>query len=150
MKNKLLLLCLTLFLVNCKPTKTITEYKEVIKVDTLIRMQTNTIYKGVSDTITIDNPCDSSGIINQFYAKLVLPNGTIQIKNKGAKLLAISNFNDVLSSDKQEKRVSAEKNYFSIQKEVIKYRIPVWAIITIILESLIILLYIYLKVSKFI
>lgn len=80
------LLLIPFLFIACKAQKSTTEYKEIIKVDTLIRTQINTIYKGVTDTITIDNPCDSSGIINQFYAKLVLPNGTIQIKNKGTKL----------------------------------------------------------------
>jgi hypothetical protein len=131
--------------IACKAQKSTTEYKEVIKVDTFIRTQTNTIYKGVIDTITIDNPCDSLGIINQFYSKLILPNGTIQIKSKGNKLVAIANFNDISSSNKQEKQISNQTNTNKIQKEIIKYRTPSWIIATILIESIIILLYLYFR-----
>jgi hypothetical protein len=131
--------------IACKTQKSTTEYKEVIKVDTFIRTQTNTIYKGVIDTITIDNPCDSLGIINQFYSKLILPNGTIQIKSKGNKLVAIANFNDISSSNKQEKQISNQTNTNKIQKEIIKYRTPSWIIATILIESIVILLYLYFR-----
>ena len=144
------LLSLSLLFLACKPQKSVTEYKYVTKTDTLIRTQINTIYKGVTDTITIENPCDSTGIINQFYSKLILPNGTITIQSqkRSNNLIASVKINDVVSSDKSKSQSSYSERIAWKEKEVIKYRIPQWAIVTIIIESLIILLYLYIKLFK--
>jgi hypothetical protein len=146
MKNKLLLLCLTLFLVNCKPTKTITEYKEVIKVDTFIRSQIKTIYKAINDTLYLPSPCDSLGNI----VPITFTNQKVKYDASKKGILLIITEKQTSDSSIIEKSKSNNTSVQIKYKEVIKYRIPVWAIITIILESLIILLYIYLKVSKFI
>jgi len=91
MKHNFILL-FSLLLFACKPQKSIVEYKEVIKTDTLVKTQINTIYKGVTDTLIIDNPCDSSGILTNFYSKIVSPNATIKIEVVIIKLRYLQKF----------------------------------------------------------
>lgn len=145
--KKLIYILVSISLLACKPQKSITEYKYITKTDTLIRSEINTIYKGVTDTITIDNPCDSVGIINSFYTKLVLPNGIIEIKSnkKNNQLTGIVRIDDVVSSNKSQKQSSNAESITTKTKEVIKYRIPSWLIIALIIETFIIIAYLYLK-----
>lgn len=144
------LISLSLLFFACKPQKSVTEYKYITKTDTLIKSEIKTIYKGITDTITIDNPCDSTGIINHFYSKLVLPNGTITIRSErgNSKLKAFVKIDDAISSIKSQEKSRTSENIVTRYKEVIKYRIPQWAVITILIESLIILLYLYIKLFK--
>ena len=147
---KKLIYILPLFLLACKPQKSIIEYKYLTKTDTLIRTQTNTVYKGVTDTITVENICDSLGIINNFYSKLTLPNGTITIRSERGdnKLKAFVKLNDILSTTKRELQSRTSDSVTRKEKEVIKYRIPSWIIYTVIVETLLIALYVYLRIKK--
>ena len=62
---------------SCKHTKTLTEYKELVRIDTIQSVKIVEKYKAIHDTLTIVNPCDSSGLLSNFYSKLVLPQGKV-------------------------------------------------------------------------
>lgn len=148
--KKLIYILVSLSFIACKQQKSAIEYRYINKTDTLIKNEIKTIYKGITDTITIDNPCDSTGIINHFYSKLVLPNGTITIRSErdNSKLKAFIKIDDAISNIKSQEKSRSSENIVTRYKEIIKYRIPQWAIITILVESLIILLYLYIKIYK--
>lgn len=148
MKHNFILL-FSLLLFACKPQKSIVEYKEVIKTDTLVKTQINTIYKGVTDTLVIDNPCDSSGILTNFYSKIVSPNATIKIEGRNNKIKVSAKVLDAETNITDTKQYSATKNTNSLQKEVIKYRIPSWIIYVLLIETFILLIIIFRKVNLF-
>ncbi len=140
-KNKLFLLCLTLSLASCRPQKATTEYRESIKVDTFIREQLRIIHEAINDTLYLPTPCDSSVFL---YSKSI-PNGQATLSKKGNKLTF------VISTNKSEEvsEIQKEKTFRGATqikfKETIKYRIPTWAIVTILIESALISFYVYYK-----
>lgn len=144
MKLKHFLLCAILFLGSCKAQKSSIEYKEVIKVDTLIMEQVKTIYKATTDTLRIGNPCDSF----PFYIYKTIPYGSVKLKSSKKGLELIVNSNSHSDSSRVEKSKSYHHADVKKMVEVIKYRIPEWAIYALIIETLLIVGFIYSKIPK--
>jgi hypothetical protein len=74
--------------VSCKPSKTITEYKELVRIDTIKSEKIVERYKAIHDTLLIVSPCDSNGLLTSFYSKLVLPQGKVIIRSIGGNIEA--------------------------------------------------------------
>jgi hypothetical protein len=132
-------------MLSCKPTKVVTNIKEIVTHDTIRDVRIVERYKAVIDTLVIDNPCDSSGILSNFYSKIVIPQGKVIIRSYKGSIQATINIDSIQSvyESKYKSLVnkSVEKGQIFIRTNVI----PSWAIITIFFESLIILLYFYFK-----
>jgi hypothetical protein len=143
--QKLIIFLACVAFVSCKPNKTITEYKEVVKIDTFKSEKIVERFKAVHDTLTITNPCDSSGLLSNFYSKLVLPQGRVIIRSSGGNIKA--------TIDMDSMRIESENNYRNSKvkwieyrdKEVIKYRVPTWVVILLIIEFLALVAWLYLK-----
>jgi hypothetical protein len=135
-------ICLAL---SCKPARVVTNIKEIVTHDTIRDVRIVERYKAVTDTLVIDNPCDSSGILSNFYSKLVIPQGKVIIRSLNGNIQATINIDSIKSvyESKYKSLVvkSDEKGKIFIRTNVV----PSWAIITIFFESLIILLYFYFK-----
>lgn len=127
-------ICLILFLANCKPTKTITEYKEVIKVDTFIREQIKTIYQPINDTLLLPSPCDSLGNIHPIE----FTNNIIKYRASKSGISLIVNQKQRIDSSLIEKSKSNNTSVQTKYKEVIKNVIPFWVWLVIIIEALVI------------
>lgn len=136
------LLLIPFLFIACKAQKYTTEYKEVIKVDTFIREQIKTIYEPINNTIYFPIPCDST---QKFYASVTIPNGRATLTTKNNKLAFIISTNKSEKVSEIQKEKTFRGNTKIEYKEVIKYRIPSWAIATILIESIIILLYLYFR-----
>jgi hypothetical protein len=135
-------ICLAL---SCKPARVVTNIKEIVTHDTIRDVRIVERFKAVHDTLVIDNPCDSSGILSNFYSKLVIPQGKVIIRSYKGSIQATINIDSIKSvyESKYKSLVvkSDEKGKIFIRTNVV----PSWAIITIFFESLIILLYFYFK-----
>lgn len=135
--------CVTLL--SCSRTKTLTEYKETLRIDTIKSEKIVERFKAIHDTMTIVSPCDSSGLLSNFYSKLVLPQGKVIIRSVGGNIKA--------SIDIDSMRIEQENNYRNSQvkwieyrdKEVIKYRVPTWVIMLLLIELLALVAWLYLK-----
>jgi len=142
-KLAILLACVALY--SCKPTKSLTEYKEVVKIDTFKSEKIVERFRAIHDTLTISNPCDSSGILSNFYSKIVLPQGRVIIRSIDGNIKA--------QVDIDSLRIEQENNYRNSQvkwieyrdKEVIKYRVPTWVVILLLIEFLALVAWLYLK-----
>jgi len=117
---KKLIYILPILLLACKPQKSIQEYKYINKTDTLVRTQINTIYQSVNDTTYIDNPCDSTGILNQFYAKISIPFGKVQIRSQNNKIQYIVKTDSIISKNALEVSKSFNDTNVKVSKETIK------------------------------
>lgn len=126
------------------------EYKFIAKADTFRSTQLRTIYRAVNDTTIIDNPCDSLGIINKFYAKIAIPFGRVIAEGKGNRITLSVKTDSLQSTTTNTYSSKADKSVSVKEKEVIKYRVPSWAIYTLIIETLLIALYVFLRIRKFI
>ena len=145
---KRLIILFTAFAVivcSCKPTKQLTQIKETIKVDTFNRNVDRFIYRSISDTLLINNPCDSSGILSNFYSKLVIPQGRVVIRSLNGNIQATIDIDSIVnvyeSKYKSKLLSSTDKTIKFVRTNII----PQWALITIIIETLIIGLYIYFR-----
>lgn len=143
--KKLAILLAILALSSCKRTNTLTEYKERIRVDTFRTEKVIEKYKSVTDTLTIYNPCDSSGILTRFYSKLIVPQGKVIIRSDGNNISATINLDSMQQVYEENYRNSQVKWIEYRDKEVIKYRVPTWVIILLLIEALMLIAWLYLK-----
>ena len=145
-KYLILLACVSLF--SCKRTITLTDTKETIKTDTFQSIKIIEKFSMIRDTLLIESPCDSSGILTNFYSRLRVPNGSITIQSKLGKIEGIVSLD---SSRNEFTRINNKSNQRFIRyvnKEVIKYRIPDWVYIMLLIEGLILFIYVYIKAIK--
>ena len=139
-------LILAIISVSCKSTKLTTSVIEKVRIDTVRDMTIVTKLQAVHDTLTIDNPCDSAGILTTFYSKIRIPQGKVIIRSVQGKIQATVDIDSIQSVYKNMYR--AKENTLSqiSTKIVTKTVYPLWLIVSFIFETLIILGYIYLKI----
>lgn len=142
--KKYLIIAIVLF-ASCKPAKTIIKESTVVKYDTIHTSDVIYKSKAVHDSIIIENPCDSAGILTAFYSKFVIPQGTITLRSTRGKIEAKIDIDSIESVYKSKYQLSKSENVRISNKEVIKNVVPAWAIITIFFESVIIIGYVFYK-----
>jgi len=134
-----------LLLSSCKHTQSVSSNKETVRIDTFIRYREAIVTPPQRDSIVIFNPCDSLGVINRFYAQISIPNGKVEIQGKGNKIMATVRSNGAVSTMDSVQVSSTKKDSSVVEKVVVKNIIPSWIIITLFIETMIILLYLYFK-----
>ena len=143
--QKLIILLACIAFISCKPSKSITEYKEVLRIDTIKSEKVVEKFRAVHDTLVITNPCDSSGLLSTFYSRLILPNGSVTIKSEKGQIKATIDIDSMRQEIENNYRNSQVKWIEYRDKEVIKYRIPTWVIILLFAEAVMLIAYLYLK-----
>lgn len=148
MKLTSYLFFLILFLaVSCK-TKQIIVKETITKVDTIKDTRTEKIYEAIHDTTEIENPCDSLGILKNFQTKIKIPQGKIEIKSLRGKIVATVNLDSIRSVYDLKYRSNHLNTAKVSEKIITKNVVPLWAILTIIFETIIILGYLYFRFIK--
>ena len=145
MKKLLLSLLSANFFYSCKPQKSVTIVTEKIRIDTIRDYKVITRFNAVHDTLTIENPCDSTGILNTFYSKITVPQGKIIIRSYKGNIQATVNIDSIENVYKNMYVSSLHTDSLSTNKEKITNIIPTWCILTIIFQGLIIFGYLYLR-----
>lgn len=133
------------FFISCRPQKSITIVNEKIRIDTIRDYKVITKFNAVHDTLTIDNPCDSLGFLNSFYSKITVPQGKVIIRSYNGKIQASIDIDSIENVYKNMYTLSLHSDKSSINKEKITNIIPIWCILTMLFEGLIIFGYIYIK-----
>jgi hypothetical protein len=135
-----------LLLSSCKHTQFISANKETIRIDTFFRYREFIKTLPQKDSIIIFNPCDSSGILSRFYTQISIPNGKVEIQSKNnhivASVVATGITSSIIDSTKLKE---TSRSTSAVEKVIVKNIIPSWIIITLFIESMIILLYLYFK-----
>lgn len=139
----ILLACVALF--SCKPTKTITEYKEVVKIDTFKSEKVVERFRAIHDTLLIVNPCDSTGLLSDFYSKLVIPQGKIIIRSLGGNIQASVNIDSMRTEIENQYKSKLGRIIEYRDKEVIKYRVPTWVVMLLFIQFIALVAWLYLK-----
>lgn len=130
---------------SCTASKKVTSIKEVYKTDT-IRITNNVeIFRAIHDTLTIENPCDSLRL-KDFYYKSNLPQGKVIIRSIKGKIQATINIDSIRQIYSTMYQAQSRVSVRYVNRDITKNIVPSWAIVTIIIESLIIGLYFYFKV----
>jgi hypothetical protein len=147
MRNLLILFVLaTLF--SCKRTITLTDTKETIKTDTFQSIKIVEKFSMVRDTLIIESPCDSNGILTNFYSRLRVPNGSITIQSKRGKIEGIVSLDSSRNEFTRINNKSNQRYIRYVNKEIVKYRVPDWVYILLLIEALILSIYVYFKAIK--
>ena len=145
MKKLILSLLIANFFISCRPQKSVIIEKEKIRVDTIRDYKVITKFNAVYDTLIIENPCDSTGILNTFYSKITVPQGKIIIRSYKGNIQATVNIDSIENVYKNMYVSSLHTDSLSTNKEKITNIIPTWCILTIIFQGLIIFGYLYLR-----
>jgi len=146
MKKLILSLLIANFFISCKPQKSIIIEKERIRIDTIRDYKVITKFNAVYDTLIIENPCDSTGILNTFYSKITVPQGKIIIRSYKGNIQATVNIDSI---ENVYKNMYINRNFSEkvvSDKQKITNIIPTWCLLTILFQGLIIFGYLYLKI----
>ena len=127
--NKSYIFLLLFFFTSCISKKLVTEYKERVKVDTIYKTKTIKEVERFSDTLVIDKPCDSLGNLKPFKQLIKTKQGNITLtglNNQITQQIDLNGYKDVLEKEYISK---LDKNTIVKEKEVIRYRTPLWLIL---------------------
>lgn len=130
---------------SCRHTKTLTEYKEILKTDTIKTEKIVEKFRAVHDTLIIPFPCDSTGILTSFYSRLILPNGSVTIKSDKGQIKATIDIDSMRNEIQNNYRNSQVKWIEYRDKEIIKYRVPTWVVMLLLAEAIMLVAYLYVK-----
>jgi hypothetical protein len=131
-------LLFSVILTGCVAKKTTTEYKEIIKTDSIYITKNTVIVERVLDSILIESPCDSLGNLKPFSKSLVLPQGKIKLFNDNG---AIAHKIDLKAYEKTletKYKLKYDKEVSKIKKSIVIYRTPFWVWIVMLIEGLMI------------
>lgn len=134
-----------LLFTSCTAKKVITQTKEVIKNDTIIVTKDRYVTKAVNDTIIIESPCDSLGVLRPFKERLKTAQGQITIQSKNNVIQANINLDSIVQSI--EKRYES-KTVDTIQKSdtlKVKYKTPVWLVLSLLFSVIVNILLLKIK-----
>ena len=143
--KKLTFLFILSCIISCKPSKVTTIVSEKIRIDTIRDYKVITKYNAIHDTLIIDNPCDSLGLLNTFYSKITLPQGKVIIRSYKGSIKATIDIDSIANVYEKKYRNMETSDVTNSSKIVTRNIIPSWAVITILIESLIIGAYLYFK-----
>ena len=130
---------------SCTAKKIITQTKEVIVNDTIILTKDRIITKAVNDTILIESPCDSTGILKPFRERLKTTQGTITIKSNNNVIEANINLDSIVQSIEkryESKTIDVKEKSDTLK---VKYRTPVWLVLSLIFSVVVNLLLLRIK-----
>jgi hypothetical protein len=111
MKKALIIFAVAL--ASCRPTKIVTN-TETIQHDSVFVEKVVTKYEAVNDTITIQSPCDSNGILLPFQQRIKVGQGELLLSNVNGQIKAN------LKLNKQENTAEIKYVYRNIYKTVYK------------------------------
>ena len=149
MKN--LLAVLSIFLMfSCKPLQNVTTTKEVVRIDTVRDYKVITKFNAVHDTLTIDNPCDSSGILTGFYNRIRIPQGKVIVRSVRGKIQATVDIDSIESVYRDKYNSSVKDSTYKNEKVIRTNEIPKWVIWFMAISGVLSFLYIREKVSIFV
>ena len=136
---------LLLLFTSCTAKKVITQTKEVIKNDTIIVTKDRIVTKAVNDTILIDAPCDSLGILKPFKQRLKTDQGEITIQSKNNNIEATINLDSIIQSIEkryESKTVDTKEKNDTLK---IKYKTPIWLVLSLVFSVIVNLLLLRIK-----
>jgi hypothetical protein len=142
---------LSIYLIfSCKPLQNVTTTKEVVRIDTVRDYKVITKFNAIHDTLTIENPCDSSGILTSFYSRIRIPQGKIIVRSVQGNIQATVDIDSIESVYRDKYNSSIKNNTYKNEKITRINEIPKWVIWFMAISGVLSFLYIREKVSIFV
>jgi len=143
------LLFLLVLLSSCKAKQMVSQQSTNTVHDTIRDYRLDIRYNAVHDTLLIENPCDSLGILKDFYSKTTLPQGKVIIRSHKGNIQATIDI-DSIAQVYDSKYKSIHRNSSENKKTIQRINvIPRWAIWFMAVTSLLSFLYIRDKIRIF-
>ncbi|QOD60666.1 hypothetical protein H9I45_15200 [Polaribacter haliotis] len=134
--KKILLLIILLILNSCTAKKTVTEYKERIVKDTVNVFKERLVTKQVIDTLLIEKPCDSLGNLKDFEKEIRTEKAKVTLKSVNGNIQVDVNLDSIVNQRIAEYKSTYKSKVDTKEVEIIKFRYPLWLIITAIVSIL--------------
>jgi len=124
-----LVMVLTLF--SCGAKKVVTNTETKYLHDTIVRTEVRNVFKEIKDTITIESPCDSLGVLRPFKSVLKTDRGNISISSENGSIQAKIALDSIVQSI--QKDYQSKTSTFTATHSEIKTRniYPKWLVITL-------------------
>jgi hypothetical protein len=146
LQTKSYIFLLLFFFTSCTAKKVVTEYKETIKTDTIYKTKTIKEVQRFTDTLTIENPCDSlTGKLKPFKQLIKTKQGNISLtglNNVITQEIDLKGYKDQLEQTYKSKYEKFTKNY---NKETVRYKVPFYHWLIHLICGLVIFLLIRLR-----
>jgi len=126
LKNTSYIFLLILFFGSCVARKSTVEYKDRVVKDTVYKNVKETIVERFTDTLTIEQPCDSLGNLKPFRQSIKVSQGNINLTGFNNVITAEIDLDGYKKIWQKEFVKQYEANKHKIDKEVVKYRYPLW------------------------
>ena len=125
MKSKLFFFSIILILfANCRTKKVVTEYKEIVKRDSIFVTKEKLVVKRFTDTLTIKKPCDSVGNLKPFKRTFVLPQGKISLQGSNNQIEAKIDLKGYESTIEKKYKTIYDKKVSEFSSKEVKYKTP--------------------------
>ena len=125
---------------NCRSKKVVTEYKEVIKRDSIFVTKEKLVVKRFTDTLTIKKPCDSVGNLKAFKRTFVLPQGKISLQGSNNQIQAKIDLKGYESTIERKYKTIYDKKVSELSSKEVKYKTPFYHWLIHVLCALVIFL----------
>lgn len=147
MKSKLFFFIISFTLLfGCVAKKTSTEYKEIIKRDSIYIVKDRFITQKVVDTLIVESPCDTvTGKLKDFEKEILTNNAKVTLKSVKGSIQVSVNIDSIVSSKVTEFKQNYKSEIQIKEVEIVKFRTPLWIWLLILLEGLVIFLLIRFK-----
>ena len=147
MKSKLFFFIISFTLLfGCVAKKTSTEYKEIIKRDSIYIVKDRFITQKVVDTLIVESPCDTvTGKLKDFEKEIITPQAKVKLKSVDGNIEVAVDIEAIVQERIKEFKQNYESETHKKDKAKVIFRTPLWAWLLILLESLVIFLLIRFK-----
>ena len=146
LQNKSYIFLLLFFFVGCVAKRTTIEYKERVVKDTIYTETIKTVFKDVKETLYVDSPCDSTGVLKPFEKTITTPKATIKLYSEKGSIKVDVNIDSIVDLKVKEFKSNYKSKIETKEVEVIKYRYNFSFVLVLIIS---VLLNILLLKSKF-
>ena len=147
MKSKLFFFIIIFTLLfGCVAKKTSTEFKEVIKRDSVYIIKDRFITQKVIDTLVVESPCDTvTGALKDFEKEIQTPQAKVKLKSVDGAIKVLVDIEESMQERIREFKQNYKAEIQIKEVEIVIFRTPLllWGII--LLEGLIIFLLIRFK-----
>ena len=146
LNNSSYVFLLIFFFGSCVAKKSTIEHKERIVKDTIYTETIKTVFKDVKQTLYVDSPCDSVGVLKQFEKTIVTPKAIIKLYNDKGSIKVDVNIDSIIDLKVSEFKSNYKSKIETKEVEIVRYRYPLWLILTALFS---VLLNILVLKSKF-
>lgn len=129
-----LLILLVLLLTGCRAKKTTSEISSNVRVDSVYIDRKITLYQHVKDTLIIEQPCDSTGILKPFIQRYNTPQGNVTIEGRNGQIKASIDLKKQADTTLMRSQVHKQEQSQVREVEIVKYKTPTWIIITLVVS----------------